>query len=244
MSPKLNIRIGKVYIIKNSENNKVYIGKTFRDVQKRFIEHLNCKSNDKFHTFIKNSNKSIFTISILYQEESTDCDLTQIEMNFIKEYDSYYNGYNSSSGGEGISSELSLEVKQKMSRSHIGLVTGEQHPLAKLDWQQVTEIRENIYNLSQKELAKKYNVSRSNIGFILNNISWKISDQEFEKYKKSSDDILKNKENDLRSKLNWNQVIEIRENINNLSRKELAKIYNTSIKNIGIIIRNLSWKIS
>lgn len=236
------IKIGKIYVIKNSENDKVYIGRTFRDIQKRFKEHLKCKTNDKFHSFVKKSDKSIFSIFLLHQANSTHCDLVKIEAEFIKEYDSYHNGYNSSGGGEGLCAELSSEVKLKMSISHIGLACGENHPLAILNWEQVEEIRKNIDNLSRKQLANKYNISKSNVGFILTNASWKISEDEFEQYKKSADSILQNKENHLRAKLNWKKIDEIRENINNLSREQLAEMYDTSIKNIGIIIRNLSWK--
>ena len=235
------VKVGKIYLIRNSENVQVYIGKTFRDIQKRFIEHMRCKRDDKFHTFVKNSDKSIFSIFLLHQEDINNCDLGKIEMKYIEEYDSYYNGYNSSGGGEGLV-EISIEVKQKMSIAHVGLQSGEKHPLAKLNSQQVKEIRENIDNLTRRELAKKYNVCIANINSILINLSWVIPEEEFAKYKKSAESILQNSENYLRAKLNWKQVDEIRENINNLSRKELSKIYNTSEKNIGIIIRKLSWK--
>jgi hypothetical protein len=52
---------------------------------------------------------------------------------------------------------------------------GEDHPLAKLNWEQVREIRSAYKNknITQKELGKKYNVSRECVKFIVCNAHWK-----------------------------------------------------------------------
>ena len=39
--------IGYIYIIKNYKNNKVYIGQTTQDVEKRFNQHLKCSKSNK-----------------------------------------------------------------------------------------------------------------------------------------------------------------------------------------------------
>ena len=38
---------GYIYIIKNYKNNKVYIGQTTQDVEKRFNQHLKCSKSNK-----------------------------------------------------------------------------------------------------------------------------------------------------------------------------------------------------
>ena len=38
---------GYIYIIKNYKNNKVYIGQTTQDVEKRFKQHLKCSKSNK-----------------------------------------------------------------------------------------------------------------------------------------------------------------------------------------------------
>ena len=53
---------------------------------------------------------------------------------------------------------------------------GEKHGCAKLKQHQVNEIRENKFNLSQKELALKYHVSQPTISAILRNKLWKEGD--------------------------------------------------------------------
>ena len=51
-------------------------------------------------------------------------------------------------------------------------IGGEEHGNAKLTWDIVREIREAYPEQSQYQLAAKYNVCRSNIGFIVNNKRW------------------------------------------------------------------------
>lgn len=48
----------------------------------------------------------------------------------------------------------------------------ENHPNAKLTWEIVNEIRENKSNLSNGDLAIKYNVQRGSIWKVLHNYSW------------------------------------------------------------------------
>jgi len=53
-------------------------------------------------------------------------------------------------------------------------LTGENSITAVLNWQKVKEIRENIDNLTQKQLADKYNVSLSSIRRVVQCKTWKI----------------------------------------------------------------------
>ena len=94
--------MGYIYKITNTLNNKVYIGQTVKTVEKRFQQHKN------------NSNKEYFSQIILYKAfnkygiENFICEqieevpnelLDEREKYWIKFYDSYFDGYNSTLGG-------------------------------------------------------------------------------------------------------------------------------------------------
>jgi group I intron endonuclease len=77
----------------------------------------------------------------------------------------------------GKSNTGKIRTKQmidNLSKAHIGVQAGEKHPMAKLNWSKVNEIRREYSdgNISQKQLAKKYNMSRSTISDIINNKIW------------------------------------------------------------------------
>lgn len=63
----------------------------------------------------------------------------------------------------------------KMSEAHKGIHAGEKHPLAKLTASQVLSIR-NTYikgDVTHKELAEQYGLSRQYIGDLINRKNWK-----------------------------------------------------------------------
>lgn len=94
--------MGFIYKITNNQNNKIYIGQTVKSVEARFQQHKN------------NYTKPYFSQIVLYQafnkygidnftfekiEEVENNLLDEREKYWIKYYDSYYNGYNSTLGG-------------------------------------------------------------------------------------------------------------------------------------------------
>lgn len=95
--------MGYIYKITNIVNDKVYIGQTIKTVEKRFSQHIN------------NSNKSYFSQIVLYKafkkygienfvvetiEEVPNEQLDEREKYWIKYYNSYFDGYNSTLGGK------------------------------------------------------------------------------------------------------------------------------------------------
>lgn len=91
-----------VYKFTNNINNKVYVGQS-NNIEKRFKDHkyahLNPKHNNyhcKFYQALRKYGFEHFTFEILEETRET----LSREVFYIKEYNSYSNGYNSTYGGE------------------------------------------------------------------------------------------------------------------------------------------------
>ena len=92
---------GYIYIITNDTTDKVYIGQTINPLNVRFNEHL-YKSRihkSKFYNAIRKYGEEHFKISLI--EECDQSLLNEREKFYIKKFNSYHNGYNSTLGGEG-----------------------------------------------------------------------------------------------------------------------------------------------
>ena len=112
-----------IYKITNLINNKIYIGKTKKDIETRFKEHLqnainNCQYN--LSKAIRKYGIDNFNIEMIDTAES-DEELNQKEIFYIHKFNSLLNGYNMTYGGEGgntyikLNYEKLLEVKRKIS---------------------------------------------------------------------------------------------------------------------------------
>jgi hypothetical protein len=91
-----------IYKITNIINNKMYIGKTERDPEKRFLEHKRdcAKRKCEVRPLYRAMNKygvDNFSFEILAETAIPEED----EVKFIAEYDTYRNGYNATLGGDG-----------------------------------------------------------------------------------------------------------------------------------------------
>lgn len=120
-----------IYLISNSENNKVYIGKTIRSIEIRWKEHLKDmrnpdKNDNKLYRAMNKYGIDKFKIQIL--EDNIPNDVLGIkEQEYIKKFNSYYSGYNCTFGGEGESAVDIEELKQLLlsgyNFSEIGKIT-------------------------------------------------------------------------------------------------------------------------
>lgn len=92
----------EVYIIRNSVNNKVYIGQTTKTKEERFKEHIQTSKlyfNHPFYNSIRKYGSDVFTINSLKICDTID-ELNYWEEFYIKEYNSLSpNGYNLLPGG-------------------------------------------------------------------------------------------------------------------------------------------------
>ena len=96
--------MGFIYKITNLINNKIYIGQTSRTVDIRWQEHQRNMYDDKYKniTLYKAFNKyGINNFNIKIIEEVDNSLLNEREEYWIRTYDSYKNGYNSTVGGNG-----------------------------------------------------------------------------------------------------------------------------------------------
>lgn len=95
---------GNLYKITNIVNGKIYIGKTYTSLDIRWKRHINDAfrndgKNTKFQNAIRKYGPENFKIELIAQFEEGE--LEQKEIEYIKIYDSYTNGYNSTLGGDG-----------------------------------------------------------------------------------------------------------------------------------------------
>lgn len=139
---------GKIYILRNTENDKVYIGQTTRSVEDRFKQHKKlCKANSNQLIFkaMKKYGKDKFFVEELESGISSFEELNEKEAAYISAYNSMApNGYNLSPGGALWRRKPSLSEEEQKS---------------------VVLLYEQ--GLSQREIAKQYGVDHVVIGYAL-----------------------------------------------------------------------------
>lgn len=99
------MKVGNIYIIKNKVNDKVYIGQTTMTVHERFMVHLKpstqkIKRNYKLYNAISKYGRENFYVETLESNVPLE-ELNEREIYYIALYNSYYQGYNSTKGGDG-----------------------------------------------------------------------------------------------------------------------------------------------
>lgn len=98
-----NKYMGYIYKITNIINQKSYIGLTTRTVEERWQEHLRAMQNYKekrpLYSALYKYGISNFTVETI--EEINNEQLEEREKYWIAYYDTYYNGYNATLGGDG-----------------------------------------------------------------------------------------------------------------------------------------------
>lgn len=93
-----------IYKISNNINNKIYIGKTLENIQKRWKEHLNDYKKDKYekrplYLAMKKYGVEHFEIELI--EECSEDILSERETYWIQYFGSFKYGYNATIGGDG-----------------------------------------------------------------------------------------------------------------------------------------------
>lgn len=102
---KKPIRTGSIYIIRNTENEKVYIGQTTMTVHERFMSHMKPSAarrgqNRKLYNAVSKYGADKFFVETL-ESGIPVSELDGKEIDYIAKYDSLNRGYNSTKGGDG-----------------------------------------------------------------------------------------------------------------------------------------------
>jgi group I intron endonuclease len=104
-----------IYKCVNTINGKVYVGFDSQWPNRQKIHKSNHKKVCyKFYNAILKYGWENFEWTIIYQSKDREHTLKTMEPQFIKEYDSFKNGYNSTLGGEGV-----FGLKRKFSKEEI-----------------------------------------------------------------------------------------------------------------------------
>lgn len=188
---------GFIYKITNTINSKSYIGQTIQNVKERFYQHCATKcskavSNMAIHRAIKKYGKSNFTVEVI--EEIDSANLNDRERYWIRYYDSYNNGYNSTEGGQdGIKLFKNLDtesivreyksgkslreigrlfnvdkqtIKDLLVRNNINLRTTRTYKLSQKDREDI--IKDLSLGLSRKEIISKWHISKGYLSQLIN----------------------------------------------------------------------------
>ena len=104
--------MGFIYKITNQINNKVYIGQTITPIKQRMYKHYSNakKAKTGIDFAINKYGKENFLV-----EEICKCkneELDDLEKFYIQKYNSYYNGYNLTMGGQDTTTSLQLNKNE------------------------------------------------------------------------------------------------------------------------------------
>lgn len=96
-------KLGKIYLISNDVNNKLYVGQTIQTLKKRFNGHCCYSKSDRSDNMlikraIHKYGKDKFHITLL--EECPQDKMNEREVYWVSFYDSYNKGYNLTEGGQ------------------------------------------------------------------------------------------------------------------------------------------------
>jgi hypothetical protein len=107
--------LGTIYKATNTINNKSYVGQTVEKVNSRRLQHLRESKNSdyKFYRALRKYEDNLWDWSIVHIIQEGE-NIDKLEIEYIKKYDSYYHGYNSTLGGQYLNrkeleKELSVE---------------------------------------------------------------------------------------------------------------------------------------
>jgi group I intron endonuclease len=152
-----------IYKIINIITGKVYVGSAV-DIDKRWGEHLRRLNKNNHHsiTLQRSFNKhSINSFNFEIIEECLVDLLIEKEQYWINHLDSYRKGYNCSpTAGSPLGVKRSDELKKKLSIIHIGLQSGENHPMFGKNHSEESKrkISESLVGRKQNpEISKKRN---------------------------------------------------------------------------------------
>lgn len=151
--------MGYIYKIYTQDSNKIYIGQTINPIQERFKQHLTRDYGTKLAQAFDKYGRNNFQIQLI--EEVSNELLNEREKYWIKYFDSFYNGYNMTEGGQTTSyavEKLKKPVEQRDKDTFELLATYESLAEAAraLDFNNCESKRKNINKCCNKECHEVY----------------------------------------------------------------------------------------
>ena len=229
--------MGYIYKIENTVNKKIYIGQTIHTVEIRKKEHIEAakygSSSVIYRAMRKYGIENFIFTEIEYCDDSL---LDEREIYWIAHYDSYNNGYNSTTGGKGVQKYNKDEIyelwESGMTAKEIGLTLNTDYRpivrcllglgIAPKDIKQRRDMRrkkhrDNIMKcwndgLSEGEIAKLLELDMSTVKRALNENGVSGSDISKRGYLKNSgadDDKIINYWNDGKTQSEIKQILHV-----------------------------------
>jgi len=116
-------RTGYIYM-HTSPSGLSYIGKSLAPIGKRWEDHILAAYDEKYKEYnyplqraIRKYGEDVFTSTIL-EEDIPEELISDLEVMYIEKFDTFYNGYNQTKGGEGTSGERSPEAKETIAKAN------------------------------------------------------------------------------------------------------------------------------
>lgn len=118
-----------------SPSGKIYIGQTLdENTRRQSFCNLNCSyGGDKIDNARHKYTPSKFSYSVLHRGEYENGTiakkiLNELESYYIRRFDSFNNGYNSTLGGDSLSGFThTKDTKERMSKAHTGVPKSQEH---------------------------------------------------------------------------------------------------------------------
>lgn len=223
--------IGYIYHIKNIDTGKEYIGQTV-DIDWRLYKHFNALKKGTHHSnkLQRSYNlhgKDKFKVTYEQREFESYEDLLLAERKEISKYDSYYNGYNETLGGEGHSVIFGFDTMVLLYQ--IGQrYDGVKHKLAKYYHCD----RTSITAVFRKEYLKTITYDENKLQELINELGL------------TEKNLKENYINNCTKKLTKKQVLDILSTIEikKYSAAACGKVYHVSKDVISRIIRGKTYK--
>lgn len=200
-----------IYKFVNKINKKIYIGQS-TNLEERYKSHkrnYNNPNSSGFNTHFYNALRKYgfdnFDYEIIIQSESfSKEELNELEIYFIKKFDSFNSGYNMNIGGNFTSSKkkLDIEIVEKIKK----------------------DLKNNTDTLTS--IGEKYGVSTGLISMINNGKIW---NKENEKYPIRVTTSARKGETNGRAKITDEEVIKIRKMYVNNDLNTIYKLYSDRV---------------
>lgn len=155
---------GLIYIATNKINGKSYIGQTTRSISRRRSQHYKDakRGNNYFHNALNKYKKEDFKWNVLYKDIPIE-KLNVAEVCAIYIHNTYYEGYNSTTGGEN-GKIISEETKKKISKANSGKKSGKNNAMFGKKHSKETRKKISESNLGRKvseETKKKLSIANT-----------------------------------------------------------------------------------